>query len=147
MTLGPHRQFAHSLPMTLLRAREAVVLQFRPPLRRHGLNEPQWRALRVLAERHEVTATQLGREAAILAPSRSRMLPLMERHGRIARRAGERDQRNLLVTLTPAGRRLFDTVSAEVAQIYVDMNERFGAERLARLHAELEALHQTLLRR
>ena len=35
----PMREFSRSLPMSLLRAREAVMRQFRPSLRNHGLTE------------------------------------------------------------------------------------------------------------
>jgi hypothetical protein len=45
----PMREFSRSLPMALLRAREAVMRQFRPSLRQHGLTEQQWRILRALA--------------------------------------------------------------------------------------------------
>ena len=45
----PMRDFSRSLPMSLLRAREAVMRHFRPSLRDHGLTEQQWRILRALA--------------------------------------------------------------------------------------------------
>src|SRR6266849_5130597 len=45
----PMREFSRSLPMSLLRAREAVMRHFRPSLRDHGLTEQQWRILRALA--------------------------------------------------------------------------------------------------
>ena len=81
----PLQVFGSSLPMSLLRARESVARQFRQALRRHALNEPQWRVLRVLAEMPEVTASVLARETAILSPSLSRMLVAMERRGLIRR--------------------------------------------------------------
>ncbi len=45
----PMRAFSSSLPMALLRAREAVMRRFRPGLRDHGVTEQQWRVLRALA--------------------------------------------------------------------------------------------------
>jgi homoprotocatechuate degradation regulator HpaR len=146
MAERPQRVFGRSLPMSLLRAREAVVLQFRPMLRRHGLNEQQWRVLRVLAEMPEVTASVLAREAAILSPSLSRMLPALEARGLLRRKAGTADQRHSLIAMEPAGRRLFDQVAADFETIYAQMAHRFGQERLDRLHAELEQLRQTLAR-
>jgi homoprotocatechuate degradation regulator HpaR len=130
--------------MSLLRAREIVVLQFRPLLRSHSLNETQWRVLRVLAELPEVTATQLAREAAILSPSLSRMLPALETRGLIRRKTGTTDQRRCVITMEPAGRRLFERVAADFETIYAQMARDFGQERLDRLHAELEQLRQTL---
>lgn len=143
----PRRIFGRSLPMSLLRAREAVVLQFRPVLRRHGLNEPQWRVLRVVAEMPDVTASVLAREAAILSPSLSRMLPALEARGLIRRKTGTADHRHSLITMEPAGRRLFELVAADFEGIYAQMARLFGQERLDRLHAELEQLRQTLSRR
>ena len=42
------RPFTHSLPMALLRAREATMRWFRPHLAAHGLTEQRWRVLRAL---------------------------------------------------------------------------------------------------
>ena len=144
MAERPLKVFGRSLPMSLLRTRETVVQQFRQVLRRHGLNEPQWRVLRVLAELPEVTATALARETAILSPSLSRMLVAMEARGLIQRKPGTLDQRQTLVSMAPAGRELFSRVAPEVEGVYVLLARAFGRDRLERLHAELEALRQAL---
>jgi homoprotocatechuate degradation regulator HpaR len=130
--------------MSLLRARESVVQQFRQALRRHGLNDPQWRVLRVLAELPDVTATVLARETGLLSPSLSRMLVTLEARGLIRRKTGTVDQRQTLVSMAPDGRSLFARVAPEVEAVYADMARAFGQERLDRLHAELEALRQAL---
>ena len=57
----PMREFSRSLPMSLLRAREAVMRQFRPSLRHHGLTEQQWRILRALAAVETIEVTELAR--------------------------------------------------------------------------------------
>src|ERR1700751_1542936 len=57
----PMRDFSRSLPMLLLRAREAVMRQFRPSLRSHGLTEQQWRILRALAAIDAIEVTELAR--------------------------------------------------------------------------------------
>ena len=44
------RPFDRSLPMALLRAREAVMSRFRPLLHAHGVTEQQWRVIRALVE-------------------------------------------------------------------------------------------------
>jgi DNA-binding MarR family transcriptional regulator len=124
----PNRIFGRSLPMSLLRARETVVQRFRPMLRRHGLNDQQWRVLRVLAERTEVTATD----------------PVLEARGLLRRKTGTTDQRHSLIALAPAGRALFEQVAEDFELIYAQMAQDFGQARLTRLHAELEALRQVL---
>lgn len=136
--------FDQLLPMSLLRAREIVVQQFRPLLRRHGLNDQQWRVLRVLAEMPDVTTTALAHESAVLSPSLSRMLPALESRGLIRRKTGTTDQRHSLVSLEPAGLRLFQQIAVEVESIYARMARDFGPERLDHLHGELEALRVAL---
>ena len=58
----PMREFSRSLPMSLLRAREAVMRQFRPSLRNHGLTEQQWRILRALTAVEAIEVTELARQ-------------------------------------------------------------------------------------
>ena len=48
--MSPLREFDRSLPMALLRAREAVMARFRPLFRLHGVTEQQWRVLRALRD-------------------------------------------------------------------------------------------------
>jgi homoprotocatechuate degradation regulator HpaR len=130
--------------MSLLRAREVVVLQFRPILRRFELNDQQWRVLRVLAEVKEITASQLALHSAVLSPSLSRMLPSMESRELIRRSSGKTDQRHCVIRMEPPGRALFERVTADFEFIYVYMAKSFGAERLNSLHKELEALRKAL---
>jgi homoprotocatechuate degradation regulator HpaR len=87
------RDFAHSLPMALLKAREAVMAGFRPDLEAHDLTEQQWRVLRVLTEHPGITAGELAERAALLRPSVSRIVGRLEERGLIDRRPGERDLR------------------------------------------------------
>jgi len=42
------RDFSRSLPMLLLRSHQAVMAEFRPILRAHGITDTQWRVLRAL---------------------------------------------------------------------------------------------------
>jgi hypothetical protein len=77
----PMREFSRSLPMSLLRAREAVMRQFRPSLRRHDLTEQQWRILRALAAIEAIEVTELARTAFLLGPSLSRILRDLEARG------------------------------------------------------------------
>src|SRR2546430_5045145 len=75
---APMRDFSRSLPMSLLRAREAVMRQFRPSLRNHGLTEQQWRILRAFTAEDEIQVTELARVAFLLGPSLSRILRELE---------------------------------------------------------------------
>ncbi|MFX9348115.1 MarR family transcriptional regulator, partial [Acinetobacter baumannii] len=77
----------------LLRAREAVMRQFRPSLRNHGLTEQQWRILRALTAVDEIEVTELARVAFLLGPSLSRILRDLEGRALIERKAAENDAR------------------------------------------------------
>src|SRR5215475_8660907 len=79
----PMRGFSQSLPMALLRAREAVMRRFRPALRAHGVTEQQWRILRALAHSGPLEVTALAEATFLLAPSLSRIVPDLEARGLI----------------------------------------------------------------
>src|SRR5215468_2519264 len=89
----PMRAFSKSLPMELLRAREAVMSRFRPALRIHGVTEQQWRILRALAHSGPLEVSELAEATFLLAPSLSRILPDMEARQLIARRQADSDLR------------------------------------------------------
>src|SRR3977135_339575 len=87
----PMREFPPSLPMSLLRAREAVMRQFRPSLREHGLTEQQWRILRALAAIEAAEVTELARTAFLLGPSLSRILRDLDARNLIERTSAKAD--------------------------------------------------------
>src|SRR3954469_15725549 len=99
----PMRDFSRSLPMSLLRAREAVMRQFRPSLRQHGLTEQQWRILRALAAVDAVEVTELAHVAFLLGPSLSRILRDLEARGLIERNVAKADLRRAVVSISAKG--------------------------------------------
>ncbi len=104
----PMREFSRSLPMSLLRAREAVMRQFRPSLRRHDLTEQQWRILRALAAIDAIEVTELANVAFLLGPSLSRILRDLEARRLIERRTAETDLRRGLVSISEKGLKLME---------------------------------------
>lgn len=132
------RPFARSLPMQLLRAREALMQEFRPHLRKYDLSEQQWRVLRALAEAGSMDINALGEMCQILPASLSRMLPNLEEEGRIERRASRDDQRYVIVSLTAKGRALFQRVANESEQIYATIEKRIGSRELVTLYELLD---------
>ena len=132
------RQFSRSLPMSLLRSREAVMRHFRPALRRHGLTEQQWRILRALTSVDEIEVTGLAHMAYLLGPSLSRMLRDLEARGLISRRAVATDLRRGTVSITPKGVEL-------IAASYAQITATYGAANLARLQEMLAALERELM--
>jgi homoprotocatechuate degradation regulator HpaR len=107
----PIREFSRSLPMSLLRAREAVMRQFRPSLRDHGLTEQQWRILRALTALDAIEVTELARVAFLLGPSLSRILRDLEARHLIERRVAKADLRRAMVSISAKGLRLIEAVA------------------------------------
>jgi homoprotocatechuate degradation regulator HpaR len=132
------RPFGRSLPMQLLRAREALMQEFRPHLRKHGLSEQQWRVLRALAEVGSMEINALGAMCQIHPASLSRMLPNLESEGRIERRPAAEDQRSTIVSITAAGKLLFQRMAKESEQIYASIERRIGPRELKQLYDLLE---------
>jgi len=132
------RPFARSLPMQLLRAREALMQEFRPHLRKHDLSEQQWRVLRALAEAGSMDINALGEMCQIHPASLSRMLPNLESEGRIERRADREDQRYVIVSITAKGQALFQRVAKESEQIYSSIERRIGSRELKTLYDLLD---------
>ena len=140
----PMREFSRSLPMALMRAREAVMRHFRASLRNHGLTEQQWRILRALGAVDAIEVTELARSAYLLGPSLSRILRDLEQRGLIERRSVKTDLRRGLVSISPEGLRLIEAVAPSSEAIYAEMTRRYGADRLAALHEMLSALEASL---
>lgn len=131
------RTFSQSLPMTLLRTREAVMARFREHLNRHGVTEQQWRVLRALHADRSVTAAGLAQATLIKPPSLSRILRDLETRQWIVRRESDRDQRAVLVRLSRRGAEFLERAGPESEACYRAMSETIGEERLARLYRVL----------
>ena len=136
------RKFDQSLPMALLRAREAAMSFFRPLLHGHGLTEQQWRVIRVLQEYGDLEFHELSQIACIQPPSLTGILTRLERSSLVRRSRSAVDQRRLHVMLSPAGKRRFVLVSHAAEQQYGLIERQLGSARLRALMTGLHALAQ-----
>ncbi|HWK73316.1 MAG TPA: homoprotocatechuate degradation operon regulator HpaR [Povalibacter sp.] len=138
------RDLSRSLPMALMRAREAVMMYFRPHHREHGITEQQWRVLRVLHKSGEIEIADLARETVLLAPSLSRILRDLVAAKMVNRRPVEHDLRRSLVSIGPAGVTLLAKVAPLSEASFSTIAERFGAQRLNELFGLLNELEEAL---
>jgi homoprotocatechuate degradation regulator HpaR len=138
------RWFRMSLAIRLLRAREAVMRRFRPMLAEYELSEQQWRVIRMLSDETAVEAGILAERVALLGPSLTRILHNLEARGLVRRQRQQLDQRKIDVSLTAAGRTLFDSVLPHSRRIYAEIQERIGADQLENLLNALGALTEQL---
>ena len=140
----PMREFSRSLPMSLLRAREAVMRQFRPSLRQHGLTEQQWRILRALTAVESIEVTELARVAFLLGPSLSRILRDLEARQLIEREVAKADLRRAMVSISAKGLKLIEAVAPTSETIYAEITKRYGVRKLGELQDMLSALEDSL---
>lgn len=138
------RDFSRSLPMSLLKAREAVMSHFRPSLNHFGITEQQWRVLRALTAVETIEIMALAERTFLLAPSLSRILKDLDERGLIVRRTSKTDLRRGLVSISARGRDLIAKAGEHSEAIYVEITERFGANRLAQLQDMLRELETAL---
>jgi homoprotocatechuate degradation regulator HpaR len=141
---GQLPEFSRSLPMALMRTREAVMRCFRPSLREHDVTEQQWRVLRALAHSGAVEVTELSRLTVLLAPSLSRILRDLDKRGLIKRQSIKADLRRNIVSISASGRRLMREVAPQSETAYAAIRRKFGEARLSQLHELLEQLEGAL---
>ena len=119
-----------SLPIAMLRAREAMMLSFRPILAKQGFTEQQWRVLRVLGEKGPADAGQVAFDACILAPSLSRIIGKLEKDNYIKRFVDKKDARRISLSLTEKGQDILNKIAPDVELIYNAIQKRYGEEKL-----------------
>lgn len=134
------RATRRSLPITLLRAREAVMSHFRPMLAEHDVTEQQWRVIRVLHEAGTLDASEVAERAFILAPSLTRMIRSLEERGFLSKHKDISDGRRVLLTIAPAGEAIIREVLPDSRKIYQELEARFGRERIDLLVDMLDEL-------
>ena len=129
-----------SLPMLLLRSREAVMAHFRPILSEAGLTEQQWRVLRVLWKRNGTEARELAERTLMLRPSLTGVIDRLERDGLVERRSDDSDGRKVRLWLTRKARRLYERLSPQLEKEYQRMQARLTDAAWINLYSALEQL-------
>lgn len=133
-----------TLPIALLRAREAIMQRMRPVLHKHGMTEQQWRVIRVLSEEGALDATALAAHACILSPSLTRMLKALEARGLLTTSKDPDDGRRLVVELTQGGADLIATLTPSLSDVYAGIEAAVGLERIDDLLNDLEVMNERL---
>lgn len=133
------RGFDRSLPMALMRAREAVMRHFRPSLAEHDLTEQQWRVLRALEDAGAALSVgELADRTYLLGPSLSRMLALLDDRGLIARSSVPGDARRADIRITATGLELVAAIAPRSEAAYAHIEGRLGTGELEQLYALLD---------
>lgn len=111
---------------------------FRPMLRSRDVSETQWRVLRSLYEGGELEALELAQVAAVMAPSLTRMLKVLEERGLIVTTRHPTDGRRVLISISPAGRDFMQEALPEMQRIYGRLSLAIDSERMRALQKLLK---------
>jgi len=79
--------------------------------RRYGIGVPEWRVLVTLSQYEAMTAKAIGAHTHMHKTKVSRAVALMERRRLLARRANRDDMREAFLSLTAAGRAMYEEVA------------------------------------
>ena len=122
-----------SLTIALLRAREALMLSFRPMLAKHNFTEQQWRVLRVLGEKGPCDAGKLASEACILAPSLSRIINTLIDNQYIEKQLDTHDKRKIILNISSNGIDILEKIKPEYLTILKSIQRKYGEEKISNL--------------
>ncbi|MEV4562532.1 MarR family transcriptional regulator [Nonomuraea sp. NPDC049419] len=118
-------------------ASRSVIALYRPLLQPMGLTHPQYLAMLALWQHEPLSVKELGELLQLDAGTLSPLLKRLQSLGYVNRERNARDERSLVVTLTPEGRRL----RAEAEKIPPAIVDRLGMSL-----SELQDLHAVLSR-
>lgn len=136
----PDAPSRRNLALLLLRAREAVMAQFRGILNQHGLTEQQWRVLRALLETSPLEPRQICELCQLHSASATGVLARMEELGLVQRERMAEDQRRVHVSITPKARALARRIAPLIDAQYRQLEQRVGADTLAQVVDTLDRL-------
>ncbi len=122
-----------SLTITLLRARESLMMSFKPLLAKHNFTEQQWRVLRVLGEKGPCDAGQLAEEACILSPSLSRIINTLIENKFIIKKSDVSDRRKIILAVSEHGIEKLETIKPEYLAILKSIQKRYGEEKIEKI--------------
>ena len=120
----------------------AFTRAYKPILDKIGLTYPQYLAMLVLWEKSELPVKTIGEKLDLDSGTLSPLLKRLEQNGLIKRTRDSRDERQVLVSLTPKG----DAMRGEVDTIMGSIGDAIGCtlEEMTEIRKLLEGLRSNL---
>lgn len=141
---GPPLLLDAQLCFALYSTTLAMNKVYRKLLRKLGLTYPQYLVMMVLWERDALTVSDIGARLFLDSATLTPLLKRLEASGFVARVRAESDERQVIVSLTPAGRSLRQKAQGVPDSVFC-ASECTPAE-LLRIKADLETLRERLMR-
>lgn len=120
----------------------AFTRAYKPILDKVGLTYPQYLAMLVLWEKSELPVKTIGEKLDLDSGTLSPLLKRLEQNGLIKRNRDSRDERQVLVSLTPKG----DAMRGEVDTIMGSIGDAIGCtlDEMTEIRKLLEGLRSNL---
>lgn len=120
----------------------ALMHAYRPLLKPLGLTYPQYLVMLVLWEGDGLSVGDICNRLMLDTGTLTPLLKRLESAGHVARRRSEKDERTVLISLTPQGRDLKAAAAGVPGELFQSCKTSFGD--LTRLKNELEQLRDRL---
>jgi DNA-binding MarR family transcriptional regulator len=127
----------------LLTAVPSVMRFIRQQMRQHRqaeLTVPQLRTLIFLSHHDGTTLSKLAEHLGLSTPAVSRMVETLVKRGLILRKEGTNDRRSILLSLTPKGKKVFETAHNATRVAVAHMLQKLSTKELARISWALRIL-------
>ncbi len=105
-----------------------------------GLKIPEWRLIAVIAEGEGMTQQALGSATRMDKVTVSRAAIALYDRGLVQRRPNPDDQRSHLLSLTAAGKSLYDSVAPKALELEKQIFAGFSAQEIITFRAMLDRL-------
>lgn len=105
-----------------------------------GLRIPEWRLIAVIAESDGLTQQALGVATRMDKVTVSRAAIALVDRGLVQRRPNPDDQRSHLLSLTRAGKTLYESVAPKALELEAQVFAGFSAEEIAAFSAMLDRI-------
>jgi len=133
-----------AINVSLLRAREAVMVHMRPILRASGFTEQQWRILRSLSKTVPIDKTTLAERSMLLMPSLLRILKDLEDAGYVRSIQSPHNPRLSRIALSAKGEAAYEKTYAEISEMGLIVRKQIGTELVDQLLSLLSTVERRL---
>lgn len=134
-------QLGDFVPYLLSRAGITLSHNFSRELDRFGVSLPMWRVMAALLDEGEQRLGDLSRVTAIELSTLSRIAAGMEGKGMVVRRRSGKDARAVLITLSPHGRSIAESIVPHALDYESSAVAGMSAEEVETLKGLLQRLY------
>ncbi len=134
------------VPFLINRGATRVAADFGSGLKPHGVNITVWRLLASLHQHSSQRIGELSDFTGIEMWTVSRVVSRLEQDGLVERHRGDEDARGVIVSLTPPGRTLVETLIPEAQRYESLILEGFSEDEANTLRLLLDRLFENMRR-